>query len=123
MLASLGLESPIDTVEARSYYDKIIKKLQITLPARIDCLMAYAKYIARKIVNKTIALGDGAKILYKVCREAEYPNELMIWYEVDEDIDELHFSETPVYTNKGVDWENFNRVVTKIAEQFLKDNV
>jgi hypothetical protein len=85
MLASLGLEHPIDTDEAKLYYGEICKELKISFPEKQQSSMTYAKYLAKKIVNKEITPENGASMLFKICMEADYPEELIDWYIITEE--------------------------------------
>ncbi|MCI0500035.1 MAG: hypothetical protein L0Y36_10240 [Planctomycetales bacterium] len=114
-LASLGLESPIDTDEAKLYYNKIIKELKMSLPEKKDALMAYAKYLARQVVDKKISPENGASMLFRICREADYPKELIDWYIITEEPGHIR--------SDSIDFaalnQNFDQYIVKMARHLL----
>lgn len=118
MLASLGLELPIDTDEAKSYYEKICNELKISFPEKKQALMAYAKYLAKKIVDKKITPENGASMLFRVCMEADYPEELLDWYVITEDPEFI-------WPN-SIDFEaldkNFDQYIIVMAKRLLEND-
>ena len=118
MLAALGLEKPIDIFEAKTYFQNAVTELNIKIPCKEDCIMSYAKYLAKKIVNGKIAPVDGVRMLFRLCSNAEYPKELIIWYELDEDIDLLNYNESPIF-DSTMNKDNIDQIVMDKAKLFL----
>ena len=120
ILAALGLEKPINIFEAKSCFENAKNELQIEIPCKEDCIMSYAKYLAKKIVNGKVAPADGVRTLFRLCSDAEYPKKLIIWYMLDEDIDLLNYDENPIF-DPAMNKNNIDQIVIDKAKHFIEN--
>ncbi len=116
ILASLENQAP--TYEAEGYFFRSLTELGIERPSREQAILGYAVELARSIIEEQINSELGVRMLYRVCVAAEYPREMIIWYELDDALDSLAYGHYP-YTYPSLASENIDSVVKHEAENFI----
>lgn len=120
ILASMDLEKPIDSVEVRECFGKVVGELGLHWPEPQDCIKEYADALCRRIIDGEIdpreAVGNLAAMYY--ADESANPL-LLYWLYLDEDISLLDTEHGAIF-NYGLNGKNVDEYVGQVAVQQLK---
>ena len=78
------------------YFKRALNELEIEKPVFEICARSYINYLANKIVeenNHSIIYDLAYKIYRIVSLDLHYPDDLMVWYEISELIDEIRYGD------------------------------
>jgi hypothetical protein len=113
-----GLNRRDSIFEAQDYFLRAMKELNLEEPEPDAAVREYARETAKQIIDGQIEPQQGVRALYQICVATEYPEELMIWYELDDALDCLIASGYP-YTYETATLENFDSIVKEEAKKFV----
>lgn len=116
-----GLTKTDSCFEAEEYFRKAISEIGISEPTKEKAFHDYAVYCAERIVDEKIDIRNGVKRLYSLCVEADYPKWLMIWFELDDALDDVFYRNEP-YSYPGLTEANMKEKVIEEAKRFIGEN-
>lgn len=114
-----SLTEPLNIFEVKDYFNKAVKELRIEKPTQEEC----AKYLicnllSRIIEDQTKAI-DYAYEVYKLVREHFINEELDIWYEISEMIDDFRYGDN--IENITMDLLT-SKIIQEAKKQIQKNN-
>ena len=117
-----SLQKPLHSSEVDDYFNRCLQDLGWTMPGRQECLLEYARSLAKQILSGDLTPVDGCRKMYRLVVALEYPRELMAWLYLDEGMD-WNYGEL-----QGADLDNAilseaNRLVQDGARFDLNDSV
>lgn len=116
-----GLQPPLHPSEVESFLDKAFNEIGLQDKPVEDVLYDYADSITEQLVQKTIDLHRGRKILYKIFLQLEHPRRLVVWDLLDMAWTDLETEpDEPSYSYPSATKQNFPEIVRKEAENYLK---
>jgi hypothetical protein len=112
--------------EADDYFRRVLRELHISEPDFKTSVRAYACELATLIVAGTLDPKDGVRQLYRICLAAEYAKDFMVWFYLDDALDDIQAGQYP-WTYESATIGNFGEIVRTEANHFLeavcKENV
>ncbi len=88
-----SLREPLNIFEVEVYFNRAIDELGMKEPSYEQCAKYYVRYLLRQIIDdKNNAMNFAYKI-YEVVRESFTNEELEIWYEISEMIDDFRYGD------------------------------
>jgi hypothetical protein len=114
-----GLEGSANTFQADEYFVRAVRELGIREPGRDEAMYAYACDVAQMILEAKIDPVLGVRLLYRICVEAQYPAELMVWFQLDDALDDLQAGAYP-WTYESATPENISEIIGLEARRFLE---
>lgn len=110
-----SLEKPLYSSEVDDYFNRCLRDLGWTIPEPRECLLEYARCLAKQIVSRELTPVEGCRKMYRVVVALEYPRELMAWLYLDEGLDGANYSDL-----QGADLDN---AIVSEANRLLKEGV
>lgn len=117
-----SLRKPLYSSEVDDYFNRSLKDLGWTMPEPRECLLEYARSIAKQIVSGDLPPLEGCRKIYDVVVALQYPRELMAWLYLDEGLHPANYSDL-----QGAEWDDAimseaNRLVHDSARFDLDDS-
>ena len=88
-----SLSKPLNIFEAEDYFHRIVEELGIQEPSHEECAKYYIRNLLRQIINDETNAINLAYEIYEVVREHFINDELEIWYEISEMIDDFRYGD------------------------------
>jgi hypothetical protein len=104
--------------EAEDYFYRSFNELNLKPPDSDTAVRAYACEIARRMIEGKITGHDGVRALYGICIETDYARDFIIWYQLHEALDSLHYGQTP-FTYETATLDNFDEIANREAANFI----
>lgn len=109
-----SLRKPFYSSEVYDYFNRCLQDLGWTMPERQECLLEYARSIAKQILSGDLAPLEGCREIYRIVVALQYPRALMAW----------------IYLYDGLDWANaselqevdLDNAIFNEANRFVKDS-
>ena len=117
MLASLDRDA--NAFEAEQHFARALHELRISQPSRLEALKAYACEMAQQILDGVMSPEQGVRALYRLCVAAEYGRDFMVWYELDDALDDLGAGSYPWSTTPTK--ENIGEIIKTEARKFIDE--
>ncbi|QKE76093.1 hypothetical protein HPK19_25145 (plasmid) [Arthrobacter citreus] len=111
ILASLN--EPLNIFEVEEYFNRTLNELNLSVPSHQECAESYLIHLAKKIIDNENNAIDFAYEMYKTVREHFINEELSVWYEISEMIDDYRYGDNIGKITKDV-------LITKIVEEAKK---
>ncbi|MGE7780378.1 hypothetical protein ACQKL0_10495 [Peribacillus sp. NPDC097264] len=111
-----SFREPLNQFEVEDYFQRVIKEWKMPVPTHEECAKAYLHHLLRQIVGEDRHVTHIAYEVYEVVRE--HFNELNVWYDISEMIDEFHCGENRLRGN--LTWEQFLSMIKREAEKQLE---
>ena len=89
ILASLS--EPLNIFEIEDYFKRALDELNMVEPSIEECAKYYIRHLLRQIINDKNNAINLAYEIYEVVREHFINEELEIWYEISEMIDDFRY--------------------------------
>lgn len=104
---------PLNIFEVEEYFKRSLKELNITKPTQQECAEYYINHLISEIIKNEKAAIDIAYEVYKIIREHIIEEELSVWYELSDLIDDYRY---------GDNIENITKedLIRKIVEEAKK---
>lgn len=115
ILAGLDASS---VFEAEDFFQRAVRELQIKEPDASTATRAYACELAQRLAAGTLDPTESVHRLYEICVAADYPSELMVWYELDDAVADVTAGHYP-WAYQTLTRENLPEVVRKEAQIFI----
>lgn len=96
-----SLQKPLYSSEVDVYFKRCLQDLGWTMPEPRECLLNYARDVAQQIVTSELSPLDGCTKIYGIARALNYPQELMVWVYLDENLEPSTYNEL-----EGAEWEH-----------------
>lgn len=117
ILAGLDYAS---TEEREIYFWKSIADLKLNIEKSEEDLMRnYALTIAKKAIRKEVSIDYAFSQMLKIVSASAYNNKYMAFYEIDEDLDYLRYSNSTLY-NTGLTLENSKEFILEKMKIFVE---
>lgn len=117
ILAGLDYEA---TDEREKYFQKSLADLNLPLGQSEETLIEnYATLIAKKAVSGIIEIDFALKQMAKIVFATEYDLRYIAFYEIDEDLDLLHYGESVLF-NPGLTVQNYREFILEEFKIFLE---
>ncbi|HEX7295386.1 MAG TPA: hypothetical protein VF251_06510 [Pyrinomonadaceae bacterium] len=113
-----GLDRFVSTFEAEDYFRRSIQELDLNLPDRDTAIRAYGCEIAQQMVDGTIIPREGVRWLFQICIGTDYAKDFVIWYELDDALDNLLCGAHP-FTYESATLDNFDEIAKREAANFI----
>ena len=91
ILASLS--EPLNIFEIEDYFKRALGELNMVEPSIEECAKYYIRHLLRQIINDKNNAINLAYEIYEVVREHFINEELEIWYEISEMIDDFRYGD------------------------------
>src|ERR1044072_4285643 len=91
-----SLYKPLYSSEVDHYFRGCFHDLGWTMSERGQCLLNYARDLAQQIVSGELSPQDGCRNMYHIAATLNYPQELMTWVYLDENLEPSTFRELQV---------------------------
>ena len=114
-----GLGSFTSSFEAQDHFTNALVELGIKEPDKERAVRDYAVYLAERIIDGSLAYRAGVKIIADLCISSNYPRYLSKWYELEDDMWDLDYGETPWFHHE-LTLKNAQKIVEKEAREFLE---
>ncbi|GGI16588.1 hypothetical protein [Gottfriedia solisilvae] len=112
ILASLS--EPRNIFEVEEYFNRAFKELSLREPTLQECVESYLSHLMRRIVdNENNAIDIAYNEVYFMVRDHFINEELSVWYEISEMIDDYRYGDNIGKITKEV-------IITKIVEEAKK---
>ena len=113
-----GLDRVASSFEAEDYFLRSVKEMGLNIPDSKIAIRAYACAIAQQIIDGKLSGQQGVRALYKICIATEYERDFMVWFELDDALDNLLYGEYP-FTYETATLENFDEIAKHEAANFI----
>ena len=91
MLASM--EKSENIFKYQDYFNRSLNELGLTFPDFEDCAREIIRQLCLEIVNKTRDPFDVTRDIFKVTVEINYPIDLSVWTNLDDEIDRIIYDD------------------------------
>ncbi|MFJ7637821.1 hypothetical protein ACQKIC_01090 [Peribacillus sp. NPDC046944] len=112
-----SFREPLNQFEVEDYFQRVIKEWEMPVPTHEECAKAYLYHLLRQILGEDKHVAHIAYEVYEVVRE--HFNELNVWYDISEMIDEFQCGENRLREN--LTWEQFLSMIKLEAEKQLEN--
>lgn len=75
------------------YFNKFLFELGISIPVYEECARTYLYYLCKEIISNSRNTNDIVKDILKVVSELDYPEDLITWVNIDEDLDRIMYDD------------------------------
>ena len=117
---SAGIESKSSVFEAEEYFQRTLKELGLVEPCKEAAYKAYSIHVAERIIERKVPARDGVKMLFRVCSESNYPKDMIVWFNLDDACDDVHYGNEP-FTYPGLTKDNLEETVITEAKAFVAE--
>jgi hypothetical protein len=104
--------------EADDYFRRVLRELQISEPDFETSIRAFACELATRLIVGTLDPENGVRELYRLCVAADYAKEFMVWFYLDDALDDIRAGQYP-WTYESLTASNFEETVRSEAKNFL----
>ncbi|MDL2330466.1 hypothetical protein LJC62_00395 [Odoribacter sp. OttesenSCG-928-A06] len=112
-----GLDS-YETEEKEKYFWKSVEELNIKIEKNdFELIDHYADFVAKQVIEGKISPIIGLNRMLDIVQASGYSSEYMQFYELDEDLDRLNYSENTIF-NIGLAIENKEEYIRKNLSYF-----
>ncbi|MET3322367.1 UNVERIFIED_ORG: hypothetical protein ABIC97_005503 [Peribacillus simplex] len=108
----------LNIFEVEDYFSRAIRELSLQEPLHEECAKYYIYELLRKILNDEDDVLEIAYEIYNVIREHFTNEELSVWYDISEKIDDFRYGDNITNITKG----NLITTIVKEAKKQLKSN-
>ncbi|CRK84535.1 hypothetical protein [Neobacillus massiliamazoniensis] len=112
-----SLKEPLNIFEVEDYFMRASNELNIIKPIHEECAKYYIWELLIKIINDENTAIDIAYKIYEVVREHSNNDELSIWYEISEKIDDFRYGDN----TDNVSEEELKTQIVEEAKKQLKE--
>ncbi|QEY20654.1 hypothetical protein D0S48_08040 [Psychrobacillus sp. AK 1817] len=113
-----SLRETLNIFEVEDYFHRAVRELSMEEPTQDECSKYYFWYLLKQIIdNESIAINYAYEI-YQVVREEFVSEELNVWYEISEMIDDYRYGDNV----EGITRESLITTIVKEAEKQLNCN-
>lgn len=88
-----SLREPLNIFEVEDYFERALDELRLKEPSYEQCAKYYIRYLLRQIIDDKNNAMNFAYEIYEVVREHFTNEELEIWYEISEMIDDFRYGD------------------------------
>ncbi|WP_458354237.1 hypothetical protein [Peribacillus frigoritolerans] len=96
-----SFSEPLNIFEVEDYFSRIIRELSLQEPLHEECAKYYIYELLRKIINGEEDVLEIAYEIYNVIREHFTNEELSVWYDISEKIDDYRYGDNITKITKG----------------------
>lgn len=109
-----SLRDPLNIFEVEEYFNRAFIELSLREPTHQECVESYLSHLMRRIVeNENNAIDIAYDDVYFMVRDHFINEELLVWYEISEMIDDYRYGDNIEKITKEV-------LITKIVEEAKK---
>ncbi|MFU2018852.1 hypothetical protein ACM6Q7_28245 [Peribacillus butanolivorans] len=113
-----SFNEPLNIFEVEDYFSRAIRELSLQQPLHEECAKYYIYELLRKILNDEDDVLEIAYEIYNVIREHFTNEELSVWYDISEKIDDFRYGDNIANITKG----NLITTIVNEAKKQLKSN-
>ena len=88
-----SLRKPLNIFEVEDYFRRVVEELSMQEPSHEKCAKYYIRNLLRQIIHDETNAINLAYEIYAVVREHFISDELEIWYEISEMIDDFWYGD------------------------------
>ncbi|MCK2004453.1 hypothetical protein MZM54_24020 [[Brevibacterium] frigoritolerans] len=88
-----SFSEPLNIFEVEDYFSRIIRELSLQEPLHEECAKYYLYKLLRKIINGEEDVLEIAYEIYNIIREHFTDEELSVWYDISEKIDDYRYGD------------------------------
>ncbi|WP_337100102.1 hypothetical protein [Paenibacillus sp. YIM B09110] len=113
MLSSMNSSDNIFSFE--DYFNKSFSEVELHKPTFMESARSYITLLCTEIVNSKRDVFEVTKEIFKISVDLEYPEDLSVWLELDDNVDWI------VYDNKALkqDESVVRQMIIKEAKRYL----
>ncbi|KAA0955437.1 hypothetical protein FQ087_12735 [Sporosarcina sp. ANT_H38] len=113
-----SLSETLNTFEVEDYFHRAVRELGIEEPSQDKCSKYYFWYLLKQIIDNESNAINYAYEIYQVVREEFVSEELNVWYEISEMIDDYRYGDNI----EGITIESLISTIVKEAKKQLNCN-
>lgn len=91
-----SLSEPLSIFEVEEYFYRAVREIDIQEPSHEDCAKYFIWNLLKQIIDDEYKAVDYAYEIYEVVREHFINDELNVWYEISEMIDDYRYGDNVV---------------------------
>lgn len=113
-----SLSENLNIFEVEGYFHRAVRELGIEESSQDECSKYYFCYLLKQIIDNESNAINYAYEIYQVVREEFVNEELNIWYEISEMIDDYRYGDNV----EGITRESLITTIVKVAKKKLNCN-
>lgn len=113
-----SLSETLNIFEVEDYFHRAVRELGMEEPSHDECCKYYFWYLLKQIIDNESNAINYAYEIYQVVREEFVSEELNVWYEISEMIDDYRYGDNV----EGITRKSLIKSIVKEAEKQLNCN-